>query len=312
MIDHEAENPRTDPPRLWEPPAPAPAPAQAGTGRGRPFKRQLLKWIGNKQRFAHEIVGFFPARFGTYHEPFLGSGSVLATLAPERAVAADAFGPLIEIWRTLGQSPETLTRWYAERLGFLAGGEKVARYEAIRASYNARPNGADLLFLCRACYGGVVRFRKADGSMSTPCGVHRPISAESFAGRVAEWSGRTRGTRFVHADFEETMSHARPGDLVYCDPPYRDTQTILYGAQAFSLSRLFAAIAACRERGVKVALSLDGSKRSGAKVCDVPIPRGLFPREVPVHCGRSMLRRFQMEGRTLEGEVVTDRLLLTY
>jgi len=25
-----------------------------------PFKTQLLKWIGNKQRFAHNIASFFP------------------------------------------------------------------------------------------------------------------------------------------------------------------------------------------------------------------------------------------------------------
>ena len=31
-----------------------------------------------------------------------------------------------------------------------------------------------------------------------------------------------------------------------------------------------------------------------------------------VNCGRSMLRRFQMGGKTLESEVVSDRLLLTY
>ena len=47
----------------------------------------------------------------------------------------------------------------------MKGSEKVASYEAIKASYNAAPNAADLLFLCRSCYGGVVRFRKADGHM---------------------------------------------------------------------------------------------------------------------------------------------------
>jgi DNA adenine methylase len=61
-----------------------------------------------------------------------------------------------------------------------------------------------------------------------------------------------------------------------------------------------------------VALSLDGSKRSGARVCRVPVPEGLFERDLLVDCGRSMLRRFQMAGRTLEREVVADRLLLTY
>ncbi len=39
---------------------------------------------------------------------------------------------------------------------------------------------------------------------------------------------------------------------------------------------------------------------------------GLFEKEVFVNCGRSMLKRFQMGGKTLEGEVVTDRLLLTH
>ena len=66
-----------------------------------PFKTQLLKWVGSKQRFAHEIVAHFPATMGTYFEPFLGSGAVLATLAPTVAVASDVFAPLMEIWRTL-------------------------------------------------------------------------------------------------------------------------------------------------------------------------------------------------------------------
>jgi DNA adenine methylase len=40
--------------------------------RVEPFQTGLLKWIGNKQRFAHEIASYFPADFGTYYEPFIG------------------------------------------------------------------------------------------------------------------------------------------------------------------------------------------------------------------------------------------------
>ncbi len=108
------------------------------------------------------------------------------------------------------------------------------------------------------------------------------------------------------------MAEAGQGDVVYCDPPYRHTQSILYGAQEFDFSRLLEAIAACKARGARVALSIDGSKRSGTLVCAVPIPKGLFRREIAVDCGRSMLRRFQMNGQTLEREVVADRLLLTW
>jgi DNA adenine methylase len=157
-----------------------------------------------------------------------------------------------------------------------------------------------------------VRFRKSDGFMSTPVGIHDPIPPQSFANRVDTWAVRTRGTQFVIADFAETMARAQAGDLVYCDPPYVDSQTILYGAQSFSLERLFKAIAECKARGVSVVLSIDGTKYSGRKLCDVGIPERLFEHEIFVELGRSMLKRFQMNGQSLEEHEVTDRLLLTY
>lgn len=277
-----------------------------------PFKTGLLKWIGNKQRMAHEIVSYFPANFGTYIEPFLGSAAVLATLQPGRAIGADTFPPLIEIWQTLHADPSKLRRWYAERHDRMMSGEKVEEYEHIKASYNKTPNGADLLFLCRTCYAGVVRFRQADGYMSTPCGPHKPIPPEAFAKRVDIWHRRTQGAEFRQLDYRDAMALAKPGDLVYCDPPYTHSQAILYGAQRFRLEHLLAAITECKERGVYVALSIDGTKRSGDHVCELPIPEGLFKREVLIDCGRSMLRRLQMGGQTLEREVVADRLLLTY
>jgi DNA adenine methylase len=278
----------------------------------KPFKTQLLKWIGNKQRFAHEIVSYFPVEFRTYYEPFLGSGAVLGTLAPPKAVASDVFKPLVEIWQALKDDPESLKRWYAERVNRTHQNARELVYEEIKASYNAAPNGPDFLYLCRACYGGVVRFRKKDGFMSTPCGVHKPVPASSFSKRADEWIRRCRHTHFLRADYAEVMDRAKQGDLIYCDPPYVDTQSILYGAQTFSLGALFEVIARCKSRGAHVALSLDGTKRSGNKICNVPIPDGLFETEAAVNCGRSMLRRFQMAGKTLESEVVSDRLLLTY
>lgn len=287
--------------------------AASGPQRGiGPFRTQLLKWVGNKQRFAHEILSYLPDKFGTYYEPFVGSGAVLGTLAPRAGVASDALGPLIEIWQALADSPATVKMWYRERWEMMANTDKVTAYEAIKASYNAKPNGADLLFLSRSCYGGIVRFRQRDGGISTPCGVHHPVHPKSFERRTDLWRARIRGTQFVHSDFEPVLDRARAGDVVYCDPPYARTQAILYGSQTFSLPRLLSAIGRCKERGAYVLLSIDGTKRSGDLLCDVPIPHGLFKREALVNCGRSMLRRFQMRGETLEGEQVHDRLLLAY
>lgn len=287
----------------------APVPESVGL---KPFRTQLLKWVGNKQKQAEAIIAYFPARFGTYFEPFLGSGGVLGVLAPKKAVASDTFEPLMEIWRTLHDDKEDLKHHYARRHALVASMGKKAAYETVLASYNSRPNGADLLFLCRACYGGVVRFRKTDGYMSTPVGAHDPISPESFGRRVDLWHARTQGTQFQHLDFADALDRAQRGDLVYCDPPYADSQAILYGAQAFSLTRLFESIASCKARGVYVALSIDGTKYSGRKVCNIPVPDGLFEREEFISVGRSMLKRFQMDGLTLEQHEVRDRLLLTF
>ncbi|MFT0533394.1 Dam family site-specific DNA-(adenine-N6)-methyltransferase [Castellaniella hirudinis] len=277
-----------------------------------PLKGQLLKWIGNKQKFATEIIYNFPKSFGTYFEPFVGSGAVLAKLAPKQAVAGDSFKPLIEIWTKLHDDTDALIEWYAERYALIAKLGKQEAYSQVLASYNAGANGADLLFLSRVCYGGVVRFRKSDGYMSTPCGPHKPMPPENFADRARIWAARTRSARFQHADFAETMKQAKAGDMVYLDPPYVDSQAILYGAQGFSYPRLLESIADCKKRGVYVALSIDGTKKSGGKTVELPTIEGLFERQVMVRLGSSMLKRYQLKDQTAEGHYVEDRLLLTY
>lgn len=278
----------------------------------KPFKTQLLKWVGSKQKFAHEIIAHFPENFGAYHEPFLGAGGVMAVLSPERGFGSDIYGPLIEIWQMLATDPERLKQGYGARWHEFQAGDRVEAYEAIKARFNAAPNGADFLFLCRSCYGGVVRFRKSNGHMSTPCGAHPVMPPAAFARRVDLWSLRCRGMGFAQLDYRDAMERALPGDLIYCDPPYSFSQTILYGAQGFHLPDLFDAITRAKSRGVYVVLSIDGTKKSGSTYCDIPLPLDLFERETMVNLGRSMLRRFQMGGQTLEAEEVRDRLLLTY
>ena len=291
----------------WEPGS-----AVNTTDAVRPWKSQLLKWVGTKQRYAHEIISHFPKAFGTYHEPFLGAGGVLGVLAPARAQASDSFAPLIGIWQALRDDPETLVEWYRSRWQAADAGDRDAVYENVRSRFNARRTPADLIYLSRAAYGCVIQFRRRDGHMSTPLGQHRPIHPDKFAAKVAAWTARVQGTRFHRRDYAESFGRARAGDVVYCDPPYSHSQSILYGAQGFDLDDLFARIARAKDRGVFVALSLDGAKKSGGVICDHRWPAGLFAREVPVNLGASMLKRFQMEGRSLDGERVVDRLLLTH
>jgi DNA adenine methylase len=234
-----------------------PLPSNGAPQSSKPFKSQLLKWVGNKQKQADDIISYFPKTYGTYFEPFLGSGGVLGVLAPKKAVAGDVYKPLVEIWQTLHTDKELLKHQYAERYALSEKLGKKEAYKKILDRYNLNPNGADLLFLCRACYGGVVRFRKSDGFMSTPVGIHNPISPESFSERAELWFSRTINTTFLHQDFSKTFAMAKKGDLIYCDPPYVDSQSILYGAQSFSLLKLFESIDKAKSKGVFVVLSIE-------------------------------------------------------
>ena len=106
-----------------------------------PFKTQFLKWIGNKQRIAHTIISHFPWHYDNYIEPFVGSGAVLGTLAPQRAIASDVMKPLIDLWQMLQSQPETVIEWYTTRWKRFQAQPDYA-YRSIQASYNAAANAA--------------------------------------------------------------------------------------------------------------------------------------------------------------------------
>ncbi len=112
--------------------------------------------------------------------------------------------------------------------------------------------------------------------------------------------------------FEECMNKAQPGDVIYCDPPYTHSQSIIYGAQTFNIETLFNKIAECKNRGVYVMLSINGTRESNKKDISVTPPIGLFEREIFVNCGTSMIDRLQNAGQTMQNEVVHDKLLLTW
>ncbi len=277
--------------------------------RRRP-RGQLLKWVGNKFRYAETIARHLPDRLGTYYEPFVGTGAVLATLAPERAVAGDALSVLVDLLREVQDDPTNMVDYYTRRRAEIVEFGRPA-YERTKARFNEHPTPRDLLVISRTCYGGVMRFTRS-GYLSTPMGPHRAMPAPKLMGYMSDWRRRLQGTRFVHQDFEETMSLAGPGDTIYCDPPYLHGQAILYGAQRFRLERLWVAVAAATARGARVAVSVDGYRRSGAKAIELNLPDGLFSRELLIDRGGCMLRRFQMEGGDTGSEQVADRLLLSW
>ena len=86
----------------------------------------LLKWIGNKQRFAETNVSYMPNQFTNYYEPFLGSGAVMAELLHEdrsmiyphfeHAYGSDILPFLIEVFDYVKNSPDRLVDYYTKQI----------------------------------------------------------------------------------------------------------------------------------------------------------------------------------------------------
>ena len=281
----------------------------------------LLKWIGNKQRVASTIVAHMPTTFNNYYEPFLGSGAVLAELLMQddtslfphfhHAYGSDILPFLIEIFRSIKDSPDEIIEYYTNEISnYYKNPEE--QYKIIKNRFNQNHNAFDFCLLSRTCYSGVIRFRKTDGYMSTPKGPHNPIKPSAFANRVALWAELIQKADFYTESFEEAMLKPQSGDVVYCDPPYTHSQSIIYGAQDFDINVLWDKIAECKERGAYVMLSINSTRESKKKNISIEIPVGLFERELTVNCGTSMIDRLQYSGRDMADEVVHDKLLLTW
>lgn len=281
----------------------------------------LLKWIGNKQRFANIIVNYMPDSFCNYYEPFLGSGAVLAELLMqdatsmyphfEHAYGSDVLPFLIDIFNIVKENPTDLIEYYTDEITAYYE-EPERQYAVIKERFNQNHNALDFCLLSRTCYSGIIRFRKADGYMSTPRGPHKPIRPESFKQRVQLWHNLIKKADFINENFEDAMSKPQRGDLIYCDPPYTHSQSIIYGAQTFDIQRLWKKIEECKNRGAYVMLSINGTRESKKKDISVSIPSGLFEREVIVNCGASMIDRLQSTGKDMTDETVHDKLLLTW
>lgn len=283
--------------------------------------QQLLKWIGNKTKYADDIIRLMPEEINNYIEPFLGSGAVLAALLQQsqnggrvrvnNAIASDALDPLIGIFQLIQEDPETIINYYEETINrFNQDRENI--YLEVRDRFNLNRNPLDFLILSRTCYSGIIRFRKNDGYMSTPIGPHNPISPEKFRQRAELWSNLVQNVEFINSDYRQIIDRAGEGDLVYCDPPYTHSQGILYGAQEFKIEELWESIQRAKDRGANIMVSINGQKRSRRENIHAPIPDGLFERQVYIDCGISNINRLQRAGEVMENEEVHDLLLMSW
>lgn len=218
--------------------------------------RPLFRWVGGKQRLLPKIIPFLPSEFGTYYEPFFGGGALYFRLSPREAVLGDKNPEVTNYLQVVKESPGALVR----ALSRLRNSE--AAYYKVRGSVPVSPiqRAARFQYLVNLGFSGVYRVNKK-GNFNVP------YSGESdrvfFDGNQIWRAHRClKSATIITGEFDETVTTAVAGDLVYFDPPYtvaHDNNGFLeYNEHIFQwqdqmkLARLVKELAA---RGVKVVVS---------------------------------------------------------
>jgi DNA adenine methylase len=184
----------------------------------------LLKWAGGKRWLAPTLVEMISrVRFTRYFEPFCGGAALFFQLAPARAVLSDTNADLINCYRQIKTNPESviaaLRRFRNSQNDYYAIRCMRPRVACTRA--------ARVLYLTTLAFNGIYRVNLR-GEFNVPYGYKTHLKP-CDAARIRAASRLLRKARLLVGDFEDVVSEAKAGDLIYFDPPY----TVAHGNNGF-------------------------------------------------------------------------------
>lgn len=219
-----------------------------------------MRYAGGKSRIAkriapHILRGKRETGAKAYVEPFVGGGAVGAVVGNRfrEARYSDLHPDLILMWQHAlagGAFPTRIGRLDWERL-------KRSEPSALRgfAGFAGSFGGS--------WFGAYARGRKASGARRNYVAEASRRIALDVAGMQA---GRT--TTFSHHGYEEAV--VNPGDVVYADPPYRDT--VGYSVGAFDHDAFWETAHRWAQRGAYVLVSEYDAPADAEPLADWEVP----------------------------------------
>ena len=245
--------------------------------------KPLLKWAGGKRQLLPALRRFYPADFGRYIEPFVGSGAVFfdlynaGRLRGKDVVLIDSNADLIGCYEAVRDAPEAVASALDALADAHAARGREHYYDVRDRRFNptrARERQADgrsayspelaamLIYLNRTGFNGLFRLNSR-GEFNVPVGRYEKprISDRDRLFRVAE-ALASPGVQLIAGSFELAVDHAQRGDFLYFDPPYAPLSTTArftsYTSRPFGTGdqrRLQEVVVALVRRGCHVVVS---------------------------------------------------------
>ena len=250
--------------------------------------RPLLKWAGGKRQLLPQLRRFYPAEFGRYIEPFVGSGAVFfdlynaGRLRGKDVLLIDSNADLIGCYQAVRDAPDEVGRALDDLAAGHAAGASAHYYDVRDGRFNplrerlsaahgdvAYPPelAAMLIYLNRTGFNGLYRLNSR-GAFNVPAGryTNPNIADRDRLFRVSEALNST-GVRLMSGSFELALDAAARGDFLYFDPPYAPLSATArftsYTSRPFNAAdqqRLQEVVMALVRRGCRVVLSNSTAK----------------------------------------------------
>jgi DNA adenine methylase len=272
---------------------------------------------------------YYPARFGRYIEPFVGSGAVFLDLHNQGRLVghdvrlSDINADVIGCYRMIRDAADAvIDELHLLQEGYRARGRdhfyevRDKQFNPARREIHALDDAdlrytpqlaAMLIYLNRTGYNGLFRVNRR-GLFNVPAGRHASVricDAENLR-RLSAALG-ARGTTLAVRRFEEALVDAAAGDFVYLDPPYspvsRTAYFTSYTAAAFGAeaqTRLQQTVIRLAGRGVHVLLSNSVAPDISALYAHNREARGAGLRARTVEARRAINSRASARGAVLE------------
>lgn len=217
----------------------------------------VMKWAGGKRQILSKLKELMSPEIlagHTYYEPFVGGGSVFMALAHNQAVVNDCNPELINVYEQIKTNPEQIIELLKEHdrnhckeyYYSVRGWDRQEDYDTVSAVQKA----ARTIYLNRTCFNGLYRVNQ-QGHFNVPLGsyVAPQIVREAQIREVSRYLNNN-DVKILCGDFEAAVADAKPGDIVYFDPPYDYDDSavegfVRYTANQFSRESLLRLGALC-------------------------------------------------------------------
>lgn len=255
----------------------------------------MVQYQGSKRILAPQILQYMPRKINRLIEPFSGMAAISIATAYENRTKSfwinDLNEPLVNLLKEAIENPKRLVEDYSVVWNeqFSYGENHVQHFYDVRERFNTGDEKpANMLYLLARCVKGAVRYGKTGNFNQSPDKRRHGTNPKTLEKNVYAISCLLNGkTIFSALDYHDVLEMAKPGDLVYMDPPYQGVTNVRdnrYFA-GVPFGEFVQAIEILNQKGVDYLISYDGA--CGGKEYGEELPKSLNCKKVMLNAGVS-------------------------